>query len=468
MIQIKQQKWQEKMVTNSNPFQMRLNELSGENSDVKKANNTEIDPFQKRLDEKENLGSSLWNSFYDMIFSPEESALEYGIGSALRGIGTSLGGLPGDTVNLAKGAVEKIEEKFPTPQIFKRQTTPIQKMGKEVLEKTPTTQSLTEKYDQLTQGKYIPKDQTEALLQEMGGDIATLLLPASSIGKTAKAISGAILGNLAKEGMKELEFGEGAQAGTKIGTIMAISMFNPSGAVKFVNNLYETAYANLPKEAQISAATFSKNLNNLKTELKKGLVNVESKKPVLNAINDIKRNIKKGNVSIRDLTEAKRNLNEQRTAKIYDPEFKGDKKSRAQLKKNYSRVAKTIDDAVEEYGKNNESFYKPYREAQQAWGGMEQSKKASQFINRTIKNYKLATSLGALAGLLKVPGIGLGGVGAGYTGLKSYELMHRIMMNPTLRKYYINTILEASKESAPGVINNLKKMDSELKKTNGD
>lgn len=97
-------------------------------------------------------------------------------------------------------------------------------------------------------------------------------------------------------------------------------------------------------------------------------------------------------------------------------------------------------------------------------GGIEQSKKASQFIKRTIKDYKLATSLAAAAGLLKLPGIGAGTLVGGITGLKSYELMHRILMNPTLRKHYFQSMVEASKESAPGVINNLQKMDKELKK----
>lgn len=359
----------------SNPFAVRLQELQQTQvaptniSETTTQKSENINPFKKRLEEKEQVGDSLWNGFYDMLFSPKETAFEHGIGSAMRGIGTSIVGFPGDITQMAKGAGEWLEKKFPTPSIFRRESSIVQKAGKELLDKVPTTSQLMDKYDEMTQGKYVPKTRSEELLQQIGGDVALLMMPATTIGKASKAIAGGVLGNLASEGMKDLEYGEGAQAGAKIGTIMAVSLFNPTGAKKFTNHLYDTAYANLPQDAEISGVGLSKGLNNLQTNLKKGLVNVESKKPVLNAINDVERNIKDGKVNIRNLTEAKRNLNEQRSAKVYDPEFKGTRKARADLKKNYSRLASVIDDAIEEYGQTNESFYRPYKDANQAWGG---------------------------------------------------------------------------------------------------
>ena len=448
-----------------NPFQKRLNEKQpqfGQQTETKPAE--DINPFAKRLGQKEQVENSLWNGFYDLLFSPETTPFEEGMGHSLRGIGTAVAGFPGDMIQMVKGASDWVEKKFPTPEFLKREPTTIQKLGADLLDEVPTTSKLIDKYDELTDGKYIPQNRRDSLLQEIGGDVSLLMMPARSIGQASKAIAGGVLGNLASEGMKELDFGEGVQAGTKIGTIMAVSMFNPRGVNKFADNLYKIADANVPAEAEISAKSFQKGLDNLRKELKSGLVNVESKKPVLNAINDIERNIKNGKVKIKDLVQSKKDLNEQRSAKVYDPEFKGTRQSRNQLKRNYGKLASRIDDSIQEYGKTNESFYKPYKEANQAWGGIEQSKKASTFMTRTIKNYKLATSLGALAGIMKLPGIGIGGAAAGYGGLKSYEMMHRIMMNPTLRKYYMNAVLEASKESAPGVVRNLQKMNSELKK----
>jgi hypothetical protein len=74
----------------------------------------------------------------------------------------------------------------------------------------------------------------------------------------------------------------------------------------------------------------------------------------------------------------------------------------------------------------------------------------------------MASSLSALSSLKFFPMSSLAtGVGA-YTGLKSYELMHRVINSPELRKYYMNMMMEAGKQSAPGVINNIKKLEKGL------
>lgn len=452
------------------PFTARVSELQGlsdsGNLDIEQSEKITIEqnPFEKRIDQKKNVSNSLWSGFYDLLFSPKETPLEYGISSAARGIAPAIAGFPGDLIQMIKGGADWIEKKAPVPEILKRDKTFAQEYGSKFLEKVPTTSQLTEKFDELTEGKYLPKSEKEKLLQEMGGDIGLLMLPARTIPKALKAVGAGVLANLAAEGMKELDYGEGSQAATKIGTMMAVSMFDPKSAKRFSENLYKQAYSNLPGDAEISASSLEKNLTGLQQRLQKGLVNVESKKPVLSAIKDAKRNIKNGRVNVKALTEAKKNLNEQRTAKIYDPEFKGGKKARGALKDNYAKLAKTLDKAIGEYGEKNKSFYEPYKLANQTWGGIQQSKKASNFLKRVIKDYKLATSLGSLAGLYNIPTLSFGAAGSAFAGLKSYELMHRIMMNPALRKHYIRALVEASRESAPGVVNNLTKMNKELEK----
>lgn len=450
------------MGMNSNPFQARLQEIQGSPKEVE----SKTDPFSERLNKKEEVSESLWNGFYDMVFSPEETPFDQGVGQALRSVSTSILGFPGDMVQMVKGASNWLEKKIQTPKMFQRDPNVLQKFGKNALEKIPSTGDLMEKFDKLTDNKYEPKSEQEALLQEIGSDVASLMIPARSVGGVFKALSGSILGNLAKEGVKGLDYGGKSQAAAKIGTMMAVSMINPKGADKYVDHLYNKAYSNLPKDAVISSERFSKDLINLKEDLKRGLVNVESKKPVLNAIRDVERNIKDGSVKIRDLTEAKKNLNEQRAAKIYDPEFKGGKKARESLKKNYGKLANAIDRSIEEYGKTNETFFRPYKEAQQGWAGIEQSKRASEFLKRTIKNYKLGSSISTGLALKYFPQIGIGSAVGAYSGLKSYEMMHRVFMNPTLRKYYMQTLIEASKDNAPGVIKNLKKMNDDLEKEN--
>ena len=170
-------------------------------------------------------------------------------------------------------------------------------------------------------------------------------------------------------------------------------------------------------------------------------------------------------VFIKDLTRTKKDLNELRAAKVYDPEFKGTKNVRESLKKNFSKLAKTLDNTILEYGVDNPEFSKWYKEAQLGWGGIEQSKKASKFLSRNIKKYKFQSSLASLAGLATgafFPGSTVAAGGLGIAGLKSYELMNRFIKNPVLRKYYIETILNATKESAPAMMNSLRKLDKAM------
>lgn len=426
------------------------------------------DPFSERLQQKESIANTLWNDFYDMTFSPDETPFEKGLGQSLRSVGTTLGGLPGDLINLAKGAADALTKKSPFASPPKENFAA--NLARQGIEKIPTSSDLMEKFDSITQGRYAPGSRSEEFAQELGSDLVTLRLAVKGWGSFFKMLGIGVGSNLAKEGAKELGIGEKGQAATKLGTMFALSTFNPKGANKFVEHLYNKAYSNLPKTAEINATPFIHKLDKLHTDLKKGLVNVESKKPVLNAIKDVERNIKGGRINIKSLTQAKRDLNEQRLAKIFDPEFKGTKKARAALKKNYGDLAKIMDKTIEEYGVKHPEFFAPYKEANIGWGGIEQSRKASKFIERTLKNPKTYYAGMALSPLFKSLGMGIGvkgGVGA-FGALKSYELMYRIMKNPVLRKYYGQMMMEASRENAPALIRNAEKLRKEMENTQSE
>lgn len=444
------------------PFTQRLQETQQIEQEEEPRN-----PFEDRLKQNEAFSDSLWDSTMNTLFSEEEIPFEQGLGQALRSIGTSIGGLPGDTIQLTKGAANWIEEKFPTGEHFKRDPNIIQKLGREALEKIPTSEDLKDKFDKLTDNQYEPQSDREDFLQEIGGDAAIFLLGAGTWKAAIKALGIAVTSNLAKEGVKMAGFGEKTQAATKMGSMFLLSAFNPKGANKFVSDLYKKAEAVLPEGASIQASNLQKNLLNLENDLSRGIKTVSSKKPVLDDLNQIKANIKEGDVAVRDITEAKRNLNESRTAKIFDPEFKGTRKVRKDLKKNYGRLSKVLDDSIIEYGKQNPEYAKFYQDAQLGWGGIEQSKKASNFISRNIKAYKFKSSLGSLLGAVPTyffPAQTAIVGGVGYSGLKSYELMHRIIKTPVLKKYYMNVLKDAAKESLPSMMNNLKKLDGAMLK----
>ncbi len=430
------------------PFEQRLQE-----------NQSEMDPFEARLKGRKSFSQKFWDGLMDLTFSPEETAFEQGLGQSIRGIATQLGGLPGDLSSLATGASQWLNETIPTPEIAKKEPNFVQNMGKKVLESLPTSESLQKKYDQLTDSQYEPKSDREALLQEIGGDAATFLLGAGTWTQALKALGVAAGSNLAKEGMKELGFNEGTQNATKIGTMFTLSMFNPRGARNYVRGLYRDAEAVLPRQASVSSVGLETRLNRLETDLSRGIRTVESKRPVLQGIEEVRRNINQGRVEIRNLTEAKRNLNEARTAKIYDPEFRGTRKVRRELRSNYSRLSRALDDSIYDYGTQNPEFTRLYRDAQRGWAGLEQSTRASNFFSRNLKRMKFQSSLASLIPTYFFPGQTIALGATGFAGLKSYEFMHRIMLNPILRRHYMNAAIAATRESAPAMIKSLKKLD---------
>jgi hypothetical protein len=458
-----------------NPFERRLQERREQEiqpSDVQVDEQIEVEepkknPFEERLKKKEDLSNSLWAGFMDMLTSEEETPFEEGLGQTLRGMGTAVAGLPGDIIQLSKAAGEWMESKFPTPSFLKRDPNVLQKKLKDIAESVPTTEDLQEKFDVLTEGRYMPQSEKEAFMQELAGDIGTFLLPAKEAKTALKSVGVAIGGNLAKEGMKELGFGEPTQSGTKLASFMFLSAFNPKGAKKHVSGLYDQAFAVKPKTSVMSAKEFQKDILNLRKDLTKGIPSVESKKPVLDSLKQIEDNIKKGKVQLGDLVDAKIDLNEVRAAKIYDPEFKGTKKVRERLKKNFSKASKVLDDAVLRFGEDSPEFKRLFKDAQLGWGGIEQSRKGTEFLKRVAKKHKLVLGPSGITLSHYFPAAGLGTAATGVVGvggLKSYELMHRVLNNKVLRKHYFDTLLGAVNESTPTVIRELKKLDKEIKK----
>ncbi len=414
-------------------------------------------PVDVEKEAEEEKGKSVWSDFYDTLFSSEESPFEQGLGQSLRSVGSTLSGIPGDTVKFAKGVAEKLPQ---GPGFLQGIESPIQKHGKKYLEQIPGSQEIKEMYDVATQGKYQPKSESEKFLQETASDITSLLSTGPK--GVLKPIIAGLSGNVIKTTLEQLGVSSDKANLAKVGTILFTSLFNPKAAVDYASSLY--AKATKAGAGQSGNATnFMKNIEGFEKELAKGLTtDMPTKTPVLNALEDMKKNVVNGQLPIENFTELKRNLNTQRDAKIYSPEFMG-KGVRPKLKENYAKASKILDDFATEYGKTNPEFLVPYKKANTVWGGIEASKKVSKNIGRHIKKLKpkSITDLAILAGTspATLPGVIVGG-----TALKGFELMHKIAMNKELRKLYGSLVTEAVRDNSAGIVKNLHLMDKELSK----
>lgn len=457
----------------SSPFELRLQELQAQEEApqqqtdqvgspfearaVEQAQEPRKSPFELRVEEQQAQSDGLWSGMMDIILSPEETPLDQGLAKAMRSVLPAIGGLPGDLASLTEGAANWIANQVTGINVgeeFKKRT------GKEQA-RIPTSADLTEKFDALTESKYVPQNEKEEFLDELGGDIATLLIPANKPGKAFKALGVAVGSNLAKEGVKYLGAGEGSQTATKLGTMTFLSMFNPGGVKRYVNELYQKADAVLPEGASIGSKKYVAELNNLERKLKHGIRHTESTNAVVEQIKNAKDYAKKGKLEIKDITDAKIKLNDIRRQKVYDPQLRG-KEVQKGLEKNFNKLSNILDNAVETYGKENPEYLKFYKDAQSGYRGIQQSKQASNFIKKTVGKHKNLILGAELAHLFYSPisAVPTGILGVG--GLKSFELMKRIMDSKVLRKYYLDVIKGASQESAPTVIRNMKKLNDEM------
>lgn len=431
----------------------------------KQQSNDPFDLAEQKIQQDVQKDESFWKQTYDMIFSPEESPLEYGLGQTIRGMGTAIAGTPGDIVQFGKAVGSLLPEppKELTENINK--LFPLNTSAKKYIGDIAGSQELKEMFDVATENKYKPTTPTEEFLQETSGDIATALIGSR---RFLRPIMAAIGSNLTKQGIKELGFEPDTQEKGKLASIVFLSTFNPRGARQYATNLYENARRLNPRNATIGGSDFIYGLDRLENRLNQGIRSAPTKAPLFPIIRDLRTNIlPNGQIPVNSLLQAKIDLNRIRDNLIYSPEIRG-RPARRALRANLNETAYVIDNAINRYGRQNPQFLNLYRRANTAWGGIEQSTRFSDYLRRHMKGIALTSSLGTFITAMTHPSslipIASGAI-IGGTLLKGGELAHRIIMNPELRRFYTNVISNALRENAPAMIRNLKALDKELQKS---
>lgn len=309
-----------------------------------------------------------------------------------------------------------------------------------------------------------PKNKAEARSDEIISDFAALAIPLP--GKQLKVLKPALLalgGNAASDIVEKMGGSKKEQAWAKIGTILAGSMINPKAAEKLKTDLFAQARKARPADAKVASKKLVKSVDKFEKELMKGDPDVGSKKKALDLIKKIKAKSASGDISIEDLEEFKRNINETRSS-LYE-EFKTDKVGMKAAKRNLDTVSHFVDNSLKEYGKTNPEWESFYRPANEAHGAIAQSKRVRYAIARHAKALGFPALLAEL-GLFHVAGApaAVGSVAAGAAALGTGELLARVMKSPTLRKHYMNLMNAAMKEDVVVMRENLKRLDQELKK----
>ncbi|MFP3859220.1 MAG: hypothetical protein ACLFUW_00210 [Bacteroidales bacterium] len=366
--------------------------------------------------------------------------------------GESIVGLPGDLASMVQGLGIKGLEKVSGKDLSK-----VKKATDVFL--PPTSKEIYDLSYKIFGEKINPQNEKEKFADDVISDLAVLALPVKGKIPFARSIGTALAGNITKETAKALGVGETGQELTKLGTFFLSGLIGRGGVKKYWNENYKKANEAIPDGAKVSSFGMERKIDKVERTLKKG-IETPSKKFVLSPLKEIRSKIKTGEVKVDELVQMKKDLNEIR-GKLYS-ELPG-KQSIKYAQGKINDVAEIIDSTLENYGKTNPSFLKPYKNANEAYAGFQQSRKVGNWMKRNLpfKNMSKGSFL-ILEAIFKPAA--LGATVPAYGVLKSGELLARIGKNPSLRNHYLNIIKAAANENKGGLLRHLSKLEKGLEK----
>lgn len=380
--------------------------------------------------------------------------------SASRAI-ESLVGLPGDILRtgemgaslLEKGA-GKIREKIGLKPLESATKKP----------SIPGSSELRELSTKLFGDIVKPQSQTESFIDDIVSDASVLAIPVKGKIPFIRSIGTALAGNVAAKGAEMLGAGEKGQSAAKLGTFFLSGLTGKGTVKKFWNEQYNLAEKAIPEGAVLDANKLDRQLDKLSHELKKGGIETPSQKFVEKPLNDLKKVISEGELKVEDAVVAKKKINELREG-LFE-EVKG-RAPRKYARTKINDLAKFLDESLEKYGKENPEFYKPYKAANEAFGGYYQSKRVGNWISRQIPFGKLGKGSLLILEAIFQPA-SLKATLPAFAAFKGGELLTRMFKNPTLRQYYGNLMKDAVKENTSGFLKNLKSMEKEIQEKDPD
>lgn len=375
---------------------------------------------------KEPSQQDFWSQ-YQQIEKPETTgeSITRNIAGSLGGAFSSAVGLPGDVESLVRGIVGESKNILPTSSKLKER---FERVHPELKPKTPAEEGY--------------REIAEDYVLQPGGPLKKLAISAA--------------GYFSKELTKALGGEETAQAGAKMLTSIVGSRIGKKNVKDFIESEYKKATRSIPKGATVDAKRAENYINLISKKINQGSF-ADWKDDVNKHLDFIKKNIKNGQIPVTALDQAVKDINKA------IPKLK-DKESIKYL----TQVKKATQHELKQYGKKNPQFLKNYKNANAAYAGYAQSKKASEFL----KKHKTKLGLGSGAALLAdyfiegPEGVAkhIATLGTAYGIGKSAELTYRIFSNPVLGNYYLKATAAAAAENGKQLAHNLNKLDEGLRK----
>lgn len=328
----------------------------------------------------------------------------------------------------------------------------------------PTSSEVREKLTKPLSGEYLePRTKGEELSDEVVQDLTALMIPIKGRIPFMRALGSEVAAQSLKQGIKLGGGSEETQELAKLGGFFLGNVLSQPKVKAYKDALYKKANSLRPEYASTDALNLESDLNTLKTHLKRGGT-ATSKTKALEKIDEVLGKIEGEEISVVELEEFKKTINEARSGLYQEAGL--DKKGKRLAKRNLDDVSKSIDKTLAGYGKENPEWFKSYKEANAAHAAIEQSKKMSKFIWGVGKKFGIPVAMLELFGLHAAPGLALGaikGVGLLGGGVKSAEFLTRVLAKPALRKHYLNVLKNAGHENVRITIKDLDRLEKAMR-----
>jgi len=387
---------------------------------------------------EEDEPSFLESSFETIKRLPKVSAA--GAGSAIAGTVAS----PFELANLGARGVQALAGQKSLPY----EETPVSKLF-------PTTEQHLKTIHQAFPSTK-PRNRVEKFAQDITKDTLSLFTPGKlfKFGKYAltpfRSLGISLGANTVGLGTEKFTGSEEKGELAKSGTMLGLSLFNPTTANAIKSNLYKSADALLPKSATISSSSTMNKFNNLEHTILNNRPRTNlapSEEFVLKEIDKFKALDQAGQFNVSSLVSQKRSLNEELTKALYTLPDRG---TRARARELASSILGISKDAMEQYGLQNPQWWKLQSSADQAASAIYKSNFISRALEKVMKGkpegfaHLFGVSLPFAGALVSAPSAAAA-TGA-YLGAKYFT---RIVKSPELRKHYAKVVGTAVAENVP-------------------
>lgn len=316
----------------------------------------------------------------------------------------------------------------------------------------PSSQDVRQSVTQKLTGDYLePQGEAEEFMDEVTQDLTALSV--GGAGSFLRKLGTSVAANAGKETAKALNVGEGGQAATKIGVLMLGGWAGQRSPKEMTAELYKDAYKAIPKDAKYNASTLANDLKEFRKDIMVG-GSTPAKNPTINSMKQLENKIRAGNgkIEVVELPGFRNAVNEIR--------FGTDRLSPA-AQNWLNKYDFILNKHLDNYGASNPAFLKNYRDANLGFSGLKQSNKIANFISRKVPvgdiDARTATILmHASPGAMKSAGIAI-------PVALSYQMLHRMTMNPVLRRHYLDVLKAAGKENAVATSRALQELDKTVR-----